>query len=317
MIRLVAALRGVMAITAVVVLAGAPARASNVVVSTVLKECGEPDDTVRVDVLLQGAPVVVDAAGLDVSYPFGALTYLGFERGDVTSGWDFFDCEDLGGVVRIGGFALNGAGQGTTGRLVRLKFLSDCCGESAGPAWKPYPLCPSRFVDDLAGHNPVCGSYECRVYNTGTLSVLWSVAQCAFGQDTVEVAVQLNETSLGVDAAGLDVAYPTEALEYAGFERGNLVAGWQVFDAADLGDRVRVGGFDLTPIPAGTSGTFVTLKFVAKCCTASPGPFNPALCPSALVDDFGAIAELYCGIFQCILVRSEQRSWGAVKSLYR
>jgi hypothetical protein len=97
---------------------------------------------------------------------------------------------------------------------------------------------------------------------------LYQTCGSALG-DTVEVAIRLEDTQQEVDAAGLDFPYDPAVLEYVGYRRGDLTQSWAFFDAAQLQNKVRVGGFSSTSIPIGSSGAFVILRFVVSRCGSS------------------------------------------------
>lgn len=149
---------------------------------------------------------------------------------------------------------------------------------------------------------------------TGTIIVGQGTRLCAGGSDTVRVDVRLENTPVPVDAAGLDILYSGVMLDWAGFERGALVATWLYVDAVDLGDRIRVGGFDGSALPAGTSGVFVTLRFVANCCNGLY--VNNPLCPQGAVDDIATMTPL-CGDVTCMPLATRNATWGGVKALFR
>lgn len=149
---------------------------------------------------------------------------------------------------------------------------------------------------------------------TGGLSIesVYHTCSPAAG-DTIDVDVRIENTPGPIDAAGVDFAYNAALLQYAGHRAGNLTVAWPFFDAAQLVNVIRVGGFTSTPIPAGTSGVFVTLRFVLNCCDSST---STQICTQTLVDDLAAMSGA-CGNVVCIPVATRPSTWGAVKSLYR
>jgi hypothetical protein len=126
--------------------------------------CGPGPDTLCVIISVEDCDLPIDAAGVDITYDPSVLTYLHCGRGDLTQGWQYFDCADLGTSIRWGGFDLSAVPPGSWGALAELYFLVDC---SAVDSTVSMNLVPVNLVDDLAqlhGKSGVCTF----VYNGAT-----------------------------------------------------------------------------------------------------------------------------------------------------
>ena len=85
---------------------------------------------------------------------------------------------------------------------------------------------------------------------------------------------------------------------------GDLTNGWQQFGSTDQGTSIRIGGYNVTPIPQGSSGTFAVLTFVSDCCNL-PEPASFQMCPVNLTDDLSSMAPA-CGSYTCDFVTFTQ-----------
>lgn len=115
--------------------------------------------------------------------------------------------------------------------------------------------------------------------------------------DTVAVDLAIENNAWPISAAGVDIAYDPALLTFLSGEKGELAAGWDTFAAADLGTSIRVGGYDPTPIPAGSSGVFARLYFLWDCC-AEDSTVTAELCPENHTDDFIVLRPV-CGEVKC------------------
>jgi len=80
------------------------------------------------------------------------------------------------------------------------------------------------------------------------------------------IQVRIQNAPNAVDSLGFEVQFDPDVLNYTGFTRGALVAGFDFFDCrADEGGIVRCGGFEAgsDTIPAGADGDVVDLEFEA------------------------------------------------------
>lgn len=149
----------------------------------------------------------------------------------------------------------------------------------------------------------------CNEGNPGEVGVRELVADVG---DTVRVAVTLH-TLGAVDAFALDVTFPTDQLAYVAIERGELTSGFSwlegTYRATD--GAVRISGFDLTPIPASTSGRLAWISFEV----VAPG--SGEFASSNYVDD---IRESL-GYVACESVHAptsfREATWGRLKAAYR
>jgi hypothetical protein len=302
------------ALLAALVLVEAPpdVRANTLWIPSVVHECAiAADDTVRIDLLLDDTAGPISGGSFQVSYDAALLTFVSAQRGALIATWADFQSAGLGSAVEITASGASAISAQSTGTFARLLFVTGCCG---GAFIDHIALCIGALSGDFAGLAVQCGTFRCIAGQPGSVTVATLFQSCSGSPDTVEVAVRLEDTPGPVDAGGVDVAFDPARMAYVGYVRGDLTAGWQLFDAAHLGNVIRAGGFDLVPIPPGSTGTFVTLRFVIDCCSGfSP---NVPLCPQAAVDDLAPFST-FCGSVTCMSVAARPATWGYVKSLYR
>ncbi len=286
------------------------ARATLVWITPVVHDCAfATDDTVRVDVMFNGTDAPIDTVGLGVTYDLARLGFIRAERGALTAAWPKFVVSDGAWIMidAAGGPAIPATISGVFAKLV---FVDKCCGLGSVQI---IPLCPGFFTGHIFPVTAACSEVTCVPGSPGSLTVE-SIYHTCVGTDTVEVDVRVENTPQPTDAAGFDVLYNSAGLEYVGFHRGALTQAWPFFDAAKTNNIIRVGGFTSTPIPAATTGVFVTLRFVLSCCNG-PGS-TTSLCTQLLVDDFAPLTP-GCGEVTCIPLSTRLSTWGAVKALYR
>jgi hypothetical protein len=102
--------------------------------------------------------------------------------------------------------------------------------------------------------------------------------------DTIVIDVLIYNSLSPIDAGGFDLTYDPSVLTFMYCVPGDLTEGWDYFRGSDRGNYVRIGGFDLVPIPQWTSGTFARVYFVHDICgIEASGAVN--LCPQNLTDD--------------------------------
>jgi len=268
-------------------------------------------DTVRVDLMISNAGPAVGSGGCSITFDGSKLEFARAEKGNLTADWPVFNVV-AGSPAVISASGGTPIPQNATGTFARLYFVDKCC---ALASVQNIFVCPTAQTGDLAGFPTSCGIVECVPGSPGSLSVETIYLACLGATvDTVDVDVRVEGSPQAIDAAGVDIAFNSTLLGYAGYRRGDLTQAWPFFDAVLNGNAVRVGGFTSTAVPAGTSGVFVTLRFVPTA-AFSNGASSP-LCTQLLVDDFAPL-EPMCGAITCIPLRTQPSSWGYVKSLYR
>jgi len=101
----------------------------------------------------------------------------------------------------------------------------------------------------------------------------------------ITFAVLIHKAPNQVRSLGFDVSYDPQRLRYLGYAKGNLVNGFDMFDASSLkGGIVRVGGFDAGKdiIDAGKGGELARLDFEVT------GKHRPELHIGGLKDDISS-----------------------------
>jgi hypothetical protein len=126
---------------------------------------------------------------------------------------------------------------------------------------------------------------------TSRLVVSSATGRCDASSDTVTVDVNIEDADMAIDAAGFDLSYDSSTLTLLWCEPGDLTQSWQTFGCADLGTAIRVGGYDLTPIPQGSYGTLARLTFLANCCGVD-STVTTALTPFNLIDDLAGLRPI-------------------------
>jgi hypothetical protein len=276
------------------------------------------DDTIRVDVMLNSTNDPVDLAGVGVSYYDDVLHFVRAERGTLIAGWPTFTVNDvltgpgLTHQINIDAGSPTPIPVGVSGQFARLVFVTTGC-EQPDHLYN-LTLCFAQLWDDFQGIESSCGSIRINNPAAGLLSIGMAYQNCvsALG-DTVEVDVRFDDLVDPVDAAGLDIIYNPAQLEYVGYKKGDLTASWTFFDAAKVLDRIRVGGFTQSQVPASSGGVFVTLRFLVHCCENG---FIEWMTPAALVDDIAGMTK-QSGFVSCVALKTKQSSWGYIKTLYR
>ncbi|UCG52010.1 MAG: T9SS type A sorting domain-containing protein, partial [Candidatus Latescibacterota bacterium] len=118
--------------------------------------------------------------------------------------------------------------------------------------------------------------------------------------DMVTVEVLIVDNPVAIDAGGIDITYDSSVLALVSCEPGVLTSDWQEFDYSDQGTFIRIGGYDLDPIPIGSYGTFAVLTFLSDCCNTQD-PVSVNMCPvnptDGLVNLPPVCGEFWCDIF--------------------
>jgi hypothetical protein len=293
-------------------LAASPAYGTLIWVTPAVHDCASAtDDTVRVDVMFNGTDQPIDQAGLNIIYDSSRLTFIRAERGDLVAAWPTFSVivAAPASIVAIGGTEIP---VHISGQFAKLVFVDQCCGL---PSPQTISVCPGSLSFDLLGLPTACGDVRCIPAAPGSLTIESVAHTCSAAEaDTIEIGVRVENAPQPIDAAGVDIPFNSSLLEYVGYRRGDLTQGWPFFDAANVSSVIRVGGFTSTPIPGGSTGVFVTLRFVLSCC-GDVGT-NSLLCAQVLVDDFAPLTA-GCGQINCVALATRATSWGYIKSLYR
>jgi hypothetical protein len=134
-------------------------------------------------------------------------------------------------------------------------------------------------------------------FDADTISVT-SAAGCT--GDTIQVAVNIENGDTPVDAFGFHFVYDPRMLAYQDCSLGSLNPDWMFFDCReDTPGEVIIGGFDLDPIPAGSSGSIAVLTFQVVCTDCVEGEFS-FLNVTELVDDIAGFTPTNgVFMFQC------------------
>ena len=294
------------------------ASANSIWISSVAIQCATvPDDTVRVDVMLENNLEPIDGGTLYVSpwdylYPF-----VGAERGDLIAGWTQFNAyqQALGGGVTIEISNDTPIPPGTSGRLVRLKFLSSCCTQGGGYS---SPFSTKLGIDGAGDFGPpmvsVPGTVLCAMAKPGLLAIKSGFTTCEGALVTTKVDVMLVNTTVPVDDLGFNLIWYNQSMTYLTYERGDLTADWDTFNPSPAG--LGFDGSNSEPIPAGTTGTLVTLVFQADCCTNGSeigyGAVAMQIIPQQIRGDLTSFSAEW-GSWLCAPVAVRQSTWGQVE----
>jgi len=112
--------------------------------------CGGSEVTVTIEI--NNAPNMVDSLGFEVTYnQNNCLTFINWQAGALTSGFDFFNCSTpSAGIVRCGGLdAGGGIPSGASGPVVELTFSIDT--PDLDTPVEAVKLDLQALVDDLSG----------------------------------------------------------------------------------------------------------------------------------------------------------------------
>lgn len=114
--------------------------------------------------------------------------------------------------------------------------------------------------DDTANCSSIQQQGECVEDVSGSVDIIGATG--AMGRE-VKIPVMVKFAPGSISAFGFDVIYDENVLDYSGYERGDLTASFDVFEANPIDSgKVRVGGFTFTStIPQGANGYLVWLKF--------------------------------------------------------
>jgi beta propeller repeat protein len=125
------------------------------------------------------------------------------------------------------------------------------------------------IAHDVAGNTSSCSAtitvkpIECGEDESGNLNIPGTMGKV--GQEVL-IPVQIQAAPNEVSALGFEVAYKPSVLEYTGYQIGDLVTSFPMFEVNSIGSgRLIVGGVSPEQsIPQGASGTVVLLKFIVR-----------------------------------------------------
>lgn len=301
------------------------ASASSIWVTSVAHDCATaPDDTVYIDVMLNNSQSPIDDGVLFVTHWDHDLQFVAAARGDLLVGWTGFSATtQLGGSVRIEISNATPIPAGSSGQMVRLKYLFNCCaGLYNSPSHWPIKV---SGTGDFATTSFAEGAYSvCMMGRPGMVMVSSGTATCDGTSVVVRVPVMLVQSTVPVDNGGIGVlvsGYYGGQLTYAGYERGDLTKDWDTFDVigsvSGATSRVTITGSNASAIPAGTSGVFATLLFAAHCCEGAQSTVGHTFIELQLPTGDLTSFVLQWGDWYCMTVATKSATWGHVKSLYR
>jgi len=280
-----------------------------------------PDDTIRMNIRLDSVNNPIDVIGMGIRHYWQDFDLIRVERGSLIASWPALQINISDGPVPSEKqINIDGAGPaipaGVSGYLATLVYVFKSCGASTFHDQICWAQLWGDFDESVEDIDERCGYIDVYPKSSapGRLAVESLYHTCsAVEADTIDVNVRLDQTTQDIDAAGVDLAYDAGILEYVGFKRGDLTAAWPFFDVAELPQKLRVGGFTSTAIPSGSSGVFVTLRFIMHCCGMTT---VASVCTQSPVDDFAGIPP-ECGYARCAPLATHAVNWGYVKSLYR
>ncbi|NOZ61975.1 MAG: T9SS type A sorting domain-containing protein [Calditrichaeota bacterium] len=141
---------------------------------------GAQGSNVVVDVTIAQNPSAIDAFGFKFTFNASKLSFVSVEKGNLTSGFDFFNGQESPtGTVTIGGFDTTPIPANSSGTIARVTLHVNQCSEG-----ESVTLGIQNLTDDLSGMNPCDGTFTCQscllgdVNNDGTISP--GDALCAF-----------------------------------------------------------------------------------------------------------------------------------------
>ncbi|MEW6379513.1 MAG: cohesin domain-containing protein [bacterium] len=132
-----------------------------------------------------------------------------------------------------------------------------CPASSTQPAQICCPISTAQAAGSVLWCHPLVTG--CTEESSGALDI--EGAQGIAGGE-VKIPVRIQKAPTSVSALGFEVVYRPDILQYIGYEPGDLVTSFRLFQVNSIGtDRLIVGGASDKAIPKGTSGRLVWLKF--------------------------------------------------------
>ncbi len=96
--------------------------------------------------------------------------------------------------------------------------------------------------------------------------VIWAENSTGCSGAVVSIPVMIENSDTEVAAFGFDLHYCPDMLEFVSCTNGQLTAGWYFLECNEWeAGIVRAGGFSMTPIPTGSNGSIVVLRFSVTC----------------------------------------------------
>jgi hypothetical protein len=152
-----------------------------------------------------------------------------------------------------------------------------------------------RVVAKNAGGDHAYGLlwwFDTQDYTSSRLVVSSSSTSCALETGgSVEIDLYLENSPAAIYSGGVDLVFDPAVLTVLYCQPGDLTAAWQQFGSADLGGRLRIGGYNHDPIPAGSSGVFARVGFMTNCCSLDSAQ-TFALVAENLADDLAPLKPI-------------------------
>lgn len=122
---------------------------------------GTTNAIIQIKIYVNENSTDISAFGLELSYNTAMFSYVGTEKGNLTSSWGTVDAnEPDAGTIRLGGFSGGSPAipNGSKGYLAIIKLIVTCSGCSNG---QQIQLCISNYTDDIKNMipNPNCSVF--------------------------------------------------------------------------------------------------------------------------------------------------------------
>jgi len=237
------------------------------------QSCANAGEEVTFTISVSNAPRAVASFGFEISFDGKVLEYVRFEPGNLLSSSKFSMCQFNkvnNNTVKVGGldpFGTGGIAKGESGTVGKITFKVLEC--------KSSQVTVAKLGDDMAGWPAQAGSllpgidFPQEAENVGQEDDSGQIdiegKGGRIGQEVL-IPIRIQTAPQTINSFGFMVTYPADILEYAGYERGELVAKFPMFDVINLSSgNLRIGGMDYGQgITKGTSGYLVRLRFKVK-----------------------------------------------------
>ncbi|MBN1296372.1 hypothetical protein JXA80_06300 [bacterium] len=213
----------------------------------------------------------VDDFYMEITYDPTMLSFMSVSQtGTLTDDWVYFIGFEVSGapgtVILIGSTQYGGSPipGGTGGNLAELLFAVTCstCNENDQST-----IAFADLSGDVVDHIGTNGTftYQCGTPGSDTLVI----GNTSGGPSAhVLVPISFDTSPDAVDAFGLDVPFCTDMLAFNGCMAGDLTGTFTLLDGYEATPGIiTIGGYDVNPIPAGSSGTVAILDFTVTCYT--------------------------------------------------